>query len=123
MGLGLGAVALEEHRQTRQLVPGALVAGQVHLIDRLRRGQCPTRGDTGAQQQGRAQTGKLTHHSSYFSPWPENSSTLSPAYCTLIKVFSSPQLQLLMPTAPEHSVGAPSKASTSALAIPACNLA
>src|SRR3990167_641783 len=123
MGLGLGALTLEEHRQARQLVPGALIARQVHLIDRLRRSQCPTRDDAGAQHQGRTQTSKRTHNDSYFSPWPENSSTLSPAYCTLIKVFSSPQLQLLMPPAPEHSVGAPSKASTSALAIPACNLA
>ncbi|MNG11113.1 hypothetical protein D3C84_946250 [compost metagenome] len=35
MGFGLRAVALEVHRHTSQLVPGALVALEVDAIDRL----------------------------------------------------------------------------------------
>ena len=42
---------------------------------------------------------------------------------TLMVCASLPQVQLAMPSAPEHSLGAPSRTSTSLLAMPNCSLA
>src|SRR5690606_1220024 len=120
MRLGLGAVALEEHRQASQLVPGALVALQVDGAGggrRLGDGGGGTAGQS--QQQGDGEVTRAHH----FRPWPENIMTLSAANCTLMKLLSSPQVQLVRPMAPEHSVGLPSRLSTSLLAMPALSLA
>ncbi|MNE05234.1 hypothetical protein D3C77_625780 [compost metagenome] len=55
MGFGLGAVALEKHRQARQFKPLALVTLEVDAIDRLRRNRPGVRAGTAAQDQADTQ--------------------------------------------------------------------
>ncbi|MNR61073.1 hypothetical protein D3C85_1827090 [compost metagenome] len=51
MGFGLRTVALEVHRQTGQLVPGALVALEVDAVGRLGRQRVRARRGTASQHQ------------------------------------------------------------------------
>ncbi len=89
MGFGLGALALEEHRQTRQLVPSALILLEIDAVDcpRLKvvSRVCKADGQKTGHHEDTKPNEYLDHV--YLRPWPENSTTLSAAYWTLMKVF------------------------------------